>query len=465
LWTWGTISSIAASRYDAGTAYLTVDGHQANNRDPWVYKTTDFGKTWHAITTGLAHTPLSYAHVVIEDPVRRGMLYLGLENGLFVSFDDGGHWQPLQANLPHVPVYGLVVQPHFNDLVVATYGRGFWILDDITPLRALDNEVATKDAYLFKPRSAYRFRDAEGIFAVSYDPSSGFNPPYGAAINYWLKSGSDSVVKDSAGVQTITRDSITITIKDATGTVVRTMKGPTYAGINRVYWDLRGDPSPQGKLRTSPLYADWMPVGLEGKNTPSFGRISVLAPPGTYTVTIGARGQELSQPLELRKDPQSGGTDESIRANVDLVKSIQHDMSDVVQMVNSLELTRGRLQSLAKVIEADSVKAESRKGVRAALDSLDAKLERLEEKLFQRRTTGRGQDDVRWSPRLAEQLEYLAGSVSGSDYAPTASQREVAQLLHQRATGVRAEFNALTSSELAAMNEQLRRAGLDVLGG
>ena len=465
LWTWGTISSIAASRYDAGTAYLTVDGHQANNRDPWVYKTTDFGKTWHAITTGLAHTPLSYAHVVIEDPVRRGMLYLGLENGLFVSFDDGGHWQPLQANLPHVPVYGLVVQPHFNDLVVATYGRGFWILDDITPLRALDNEVTTKDAYLFKPRSAYRFRDAEGIFAVSYDPSSGFNPPYGAAINYWLKSGSDSVVKDSAGVQTITRDSLTITIKDATGTVVRTMKGPTYAGINRVYWDLRGDPSPQGKLRTSPLYADWMPVGLEGKNTPSFGRISVLVQPGTYTVTIAARGQTLSQPLELRKDPQSGGTDESIRANVDLVKSIQHDMSDVVQMVNSLELTRGRLQSLAKVIEADSVKAESRKGVRAALDSLDAKLERLEEKLFQRRTTGRGQDDVRWSPRLAEQLEYLAGSVSGSDYAPTASQREVAQLLHQRATGVRTEFNALTSSELAAMNEQLRRAGLDVLGG
>ena len=465
LWTWGTISSIAASRYDAGTAYLTVDGHQANNRDPWVYKTTDFGKTWHAITTGLAHTPLSYAHVVIEDPVRRGMLYLGLENGLFVSFDDGGHWQPLQANLPHVPVYGLVVQPHFNDLVVATYGRGFWILDDITPLRALDNELTTKEAYLFKPRSAYRFRDAEGIFAVSYDPSSGFNPPYGAAINYWLKSGSDSVVKDSAGVQTITRDSLTITINDASGAVVRTMKGPTYAGINRVYWDLRGDPSPQGKLRTSPLYADWMPVGLEGKNTPSFGRISVLAPPGTYTVTIGARGQELSQPLELRKDPQSGGTDESIRANVDLVKSIQHDMSDVVQMVNSLELTRGRLQSLAKVIEADSVKAESRKGVRAALDSLDARLERLEEKLFQRRTTGRGQDDVRWSPRLAEQLEYLAGSVSGSDYAPTASQREVAQLLHQRATGVRTEFNALTSSELAAMNEQLRRAGLDVLGG
>jgi len=191
----------------------------------------------------------------------------------------------------------------------------------------------------------------------------------------------------------------------------------------------------------------------------------VLLPPATYTVSITARGQTLSQPLEMRKDPQSGGSEEGIRANVELVRSIQRDMSDVVQMVNSLELTRGRLWSLVKVIEADSAKADQRKGVRAAIDSVDARLERLEEKLFQRRTTGRGQDDVRWSPRLAEQLEYLAGSVSGSDYAPTASQREVAQLLHQRAAAARTEFNEVTARELAAINEQLRRAGLDVLGG
>jgi hypothetical protein len=357
------------------------------------------------------------------------------------------------------------VQPHFNDLVVATYGRGFWILDDITPLRGLQAEVAAKDAHLFKPRTTYRFRDAEGIFAVAYDPSAGFNPPYGAAINYWLKTGSDSVVKDSAGVQTITRDSVTITIKDASGAVVRTMKGPTYAGINRVYWDLRGDPTPQGKLRTSPQFADWMTVGLEGKNTPSFGRISLLVPPGTYTVSVAARGQTLTQPLELRKDPASGGSEEGIRAATDLVRSIQHDMSDVVQMVNSLELTRGRLATLKTVIAADSSKAEQRKSVRTSIDSLDARLERLEEKLFQRRTTGRGQDDVRWSPRLAEQLEYLAGSVGGSDYAPTTSQREVAQLLHARATAARAEFNQITAKELATFNEEVKRAGLDLIGG
>ena len=143
---WGTISNIEPSRYDAGTAYLTVDGHQVNNRDPWVYKTTDFGKTWRLITTGLAKTPLSYAHVVKEDPVRRGLLYLGTEGGLYVSFNDGGSWQPLQNNLPHAPVYWIVVQPHFSDLVVATYGRGFWILDDITPLRTLGSAVTSKDS-------------------------------------------------------------------------------------------------------------------------------------------------------------------------------------------------------------------------------------------------------------------------------------------------------------------------------
>ena len=461
---WGTVSSIQASRYDAGTAYVTVDGHQVNNRDPWVYKTTDFGKTWHTLAGGLAHTPLSYAHVVREDPVRRGMLYLGLENGVFLSLDDGAHWQPLQMNLPHAPAYWMVVQPRFSDLVVATYGRGFWILDDITPLRALTADVASKDAHLFAPRPAYRFRDAEGIYAVSYDPSSGVNPPYGAAINYWLKTASDSTVKDSAGVQRVDRDSATIVIRDADGVVVRTLKGPMQAGINRIYWDLRNEGTVQGKLRTSPLFADWMPVGLEGKNAPSFHRMSVLVPPGRYSVTLSARSQTMTQPLELLKDPASGGSEEGIRANVELSKSIQRDMADVTQMVNTLELTRGRLASLKLVIGADSSKLQQRRAVRDALDSLDQKAGRLEERLFQRRITGRGQDDVRWSPALAEQLEYLGGSVNSSDYQPTAAQREVAQLLHDRTAALRAMFNDLTTRDVAAFNDELHRAQLDSIG-
>jgi photosystem II stability/assembly factor-like uncharacterized protein len=125
---WGTISNIEASRYEPGAAYITVDFHQVNSRDPFVYKTKDYGKTWKLITNGIPKSMLSYAHCVREDPTRAGLLYLGTENGLYVSHDDGENWQPLQSNLPHAPVYWMVVQEHFNDLVIATYGRGFWIL-------------------------------------------------------------------------------------------------------------------------------------------------------------------------------------------------------------------------------------------------------------------------------------------------------------------------------------------------
>jgi photosystem II stability/assembly factor-like uncharacterized protein len=149
---WATVSNVAPSRWDANTAYVTYDGHQVDNRDPWVLKTTDLGKTWRVIVNGIPKSPLSYAHWIKEDPVRRGLLYLGTENALYVSFNDGELWQPLQNNLPHAPVHDVTVQEHYNDLVLATYGRGFWILDDITPLQQLNAEIVTKDLHLFQPR-------------------------------------------------------------------------------------------------------------------------------------------------------------------------------------------------------------------------------------------------------------------------------------------------------------------------
>src|SRR5262249_15203910 len=145
---------------------------------------------------------VSYAHIIREDPVRKGLLYLGTEGGLYVSFDDGDHWQPMQFGMPHAPVYGLVVQEHFNDLVVATYRRGFYILDDLSPLQKLTPEVVSSAATLFAPHPAYRFRDVEGNVAPNDDPTAGTNPTYGANINYWLSSagGTASVaILDAAG--------------------------------------------------------------------------------------------------------------------------------------------------------------------------------------------------------------------------------------------------------------------------
>ncbi|HSB53790.1 MAG TPA: hypothetical protein VLD58_05515, partial [Gemmatimonadales bacterium] len=369
---WGTIANVEPSRFDTGTAYLTVDGHQVNNRDPWVYKTTDYGKTWKLITNGLAKTPLSYAHIVREDPVRRGLLYLGTEGGLYVSFDDGENWQPLQNNLPHAPVYWIVVQERFSDLVVATYGRGIWILDDISPLRELAAAVTSKEAHLFTPRVAWRLRGVEPPFAVAHDPSAGSNPPTGASLSYWLKTDS--------------KDSVSITISDGGGTVIRTMQGPAKAGVNRVWWDLRHENTKEARLRTAPLYAPELAPGPDGRTAPDGYRLNMLAPPGTYTVRLKAAGQDLSQKLELRKDPNSGGSEAEILAQTALLKEIAGQLDSVVTMINTIESVRGQLVGLKNTLAGDS----TRKDLVAGADSLDKKLTGVEGELTQLLETGRG---------------------------------------------------------------------------
>jgi len=331
----GTVSNIEASRYDAGTAYITVDFHQVNNRDPFVYKTADYGKTWKAITNGIPHTMLSYAHCVREDPVRRGLLYLGTEGGLYVSFDDGANWQPLQSNLPHAPVYWLTIQENFNDLVIATYGRGFWILDDLTPIQQMSDGIRESAASLFPPRPAYRFRNTVVPFSMGDDPTAGQNPPYGAAINYYLKSSA------AAG-------EVKVRIENAKGETVRTLTGTNTAGLNRIYWDLRGEPTRAVLLRTSPEYAPEIPAGVDGSRlAPDGARISVLMPPGTYTVKLSGAGTELSQPLVIKKDPNSAGSESDINTQVAMLFELRADLESAAQTVNQIEVIRGQLDKLS----------------------------------------------------------------------------------------------------------------------
>ncbi len=443
---WGTIGNIEPSRYDTATAYLSVDGHQVNNRDPWIYKTTDYGKTWRLMTAGIPHNPLSYTHVVREDPVRRGLLYAGTEGGIYVSFDDGERWQPLQNNLPHAPVYWIVVQEHFSDLVVATYGRGFWILDDISPLRELAPAVTGKDLHLLAPRPAYRFRSPEGFFTVAYDPSAGQNPPYGASLNYWIKTES--------------KDSASFTVLDGAGKVVRTFKGPAKAGLNRVWWDLRFEPSKAAKLLTPPLYAPDISVGLAGRTAPDGVRLGVLAPPGTYTVKVSAAGQQATQPLTVLKDPGSGGSEAEIRVQTDLLNAIRSDLDSVVTMINTLELTRSQLVSLRNVLADDSTMA----GIRTDADSLEKKLIAVEHDLIQLQLTGRGQDDVRYPMKLMGRLGWLADGVGSSDLGPTTQQFEVHQLLEGQMRASRAKLDALMQTDVATFNARLaQKRGQGVL--
>jgi photosystem II stability/assembly factor-like uncharacterized protein len=433
----GTIGNIEPSRYDAGTAYLSVDLHQVNNRDPWVYKTADYGKTWKAITNGIPRSMLSYAHCVREDPKRRGLLYLGTENGVHVSFDDGESWQPLQMNLPAAPVYWLTFAEHFNDLVIATYGRGFWILDDLSPLQELTPQVTASDLHLFPPRATYRFREITAPYTQPIDPTVGQDPPYGAAINYFVKAAGN----------------VTLTIVDGTGQVVRTIAAPSRAGLNRITWDLRYGPTREVRLRTSPLYAPHVETPPDGR--PGGQRFSLLAPPGTYTVKLAAGGREVTQPLTVRKDPNSGGSDAEIGEQMKVLIDLRADIDAAAETINGLESVRSQLQALRRLVQDPEV-IETSKAIEQKFTDVEAKLQEL-------RTTGRGQDGVRFGAKLYSKLNYLANGLMSNDYRPTAQQLEVHALLQQQLRGMQGELNQLLGNDIAAFNEKLRKMNLSTI--
>ena len=470
---WGTVSNIEASRYDAGTAYITVDFHQMNNRDPFAYKTADYGKTWTAITNGIPHSMLSYAHCIREDPVRKGQLYLGTENGLYISFDDGKIWQPLQSGLPHAPVYWIAAQERFHDLALATYGRGFWILDDITALEQLTPEILTSNAHLFAPRDVYRFRSVAQPAAVSYDPAAGQNPPYGAPINFYLK------------LKLGEKDSVRLTISDASGKTVRELAcreareegarraarpggpgaggeegegGPSCEvkpGINRVWWNLRFEPGTEIKLRTSPLYAPDVKVGPEGWRPASgTSRISLLAPPGSYTVTLTVGEEKSSQRLNVLKDPHSAGTENDIQTQTQFLSGLQDQMNAVAASVNQIEFIRAQLQTLEKEMEMGS--DDTGKAIRKAADDLEQKLMEVEGKVIQLKSTGRGQDDVRWPPMLASKISYLAEQTGSSDFPPTTQQLAVGEELKKQGDQFEKDYQQILTKDVSSFNAMLR---------
>ena len=432
---WGTVSNIDASHFDAGTAYITVDAHQVNNRDPFIYKTTDYGKTWTAITSGIPHSMLSYAHCVRENPARKGMLFAGTENGLYISFDDGGQWQPLQSGLPRAPVYWIAVQEHFHDLAIATYGRGFWILDNLTALEQLTPEVAAAGAHLFAPRDAYRFRTAVQPESYPYDATVGQNPPYGASIDYYLKAAPQGPVR--------------IAIVDAAGRTVRTINAGAQPGINRVWWDLRFTPTKPMRLRTSPEYAPEITVGPDGTRPAGIGGIALLAPPGTYTVKLTVEGKDYTRPLKVIKDPHSNGSEGDIQIQTRLMTSLSSQLDSTVDAVNRIESLRAQLHDLELVV-TDPV-------LRDAADKLAGKLTEIEGSLIRLKVTGRGQDGVRWPPQLAEKIAYLANEVETSDYQPTTQQVAVHDELKEKGATYQQRLKLVLENDLAAFNAQLRQ--------
>ena len=440
----GVVRGIDASKWAAGKAYLAIEGHEVGDFKTYAYRTTDFGRTWKLIVTGVPEHPNSFTRSIQEDPVRPGLLYLGTENHIYISFNDGDTWQPLINNMPPTPMYDIRIQPTFNDLVIATYGRGFWIMDDVTPLQQLTAEVAASAAHLFKPRDAYRFLDRTEPMSMPNDMTEGTNPAYGASINYWLGS--------------VPRGNVTIKIADGSGTTVRTMQGTKDRGINRVMWNLQDAQSMAIRLRTTPLFADWVDLGPNRVRSGGNG-ISIAQPPGTYQVTLEVDGRSFTQPLRLLKDPSSDGTEADIAAQFVALKAMRVDYDSAASAINRIEWTKRQLLDLEAILR-DQPAGNGNAEILRQSQALSQKLIGVEEHLIQLRTTGTGQDGVRWPAQVSERLRYLIGNTATNDYKPTDQTGEVHQVLKVELEEARRNLNAILSTDLPALNRLLQQRNL-----
>ena len=446
---WGTIANIEPSRYKKGTVYITVDLHQMNDFDPYVYKTEDYGQSWKLISSSVPKSVHSFAHVIKEDPKREGMLYLGVDNGIYISTNDGESWMRLRSNLPPAPVYWLEIQERFDDLVVGTYGRGYYILDNISPLREYDRDAKEKEAHLFSVRQAYRFQDIQSIKTDGPSMNSGINPAYGADINYYLKNSTEEKVE----IQILTQND----------EVVRTLKGTNKPGVNRVMWDLRYEPTFKPRLRSTPPGRPWVQLNGEGWRPLVTWDIDLIrgqygpkVVPDNYKVKLIIGDKEYIQEVNVLKDPTTEGTLEEIKQQVAFSLELRNAMNLAVTMINDVEIIRGELNDIIPKLKnkGDIKKAEQ---LRLSAESISGAL-------YDIHLTGAREDAFRSPMQLYGRLSALASDITaqGVDFKPTDQQRDVYAIFNKRLKDVDIKLKKFMEVEVKILNTQLKNSELEI---
>jgi photosystem II stability/assembly factor-like uncharacterized protein len=442
---WSLISIIEASPFAASTAYVAVDRHKLDDLKPYIFKTTDYGKTWAKITNGLPDN--GPAHAVREDPKHKGLLFAGTENGIYISFDDGGHWQSLKLNLPATPIHDLTIKG--DDLALATHGRAFWVLDDITPLRQIAASTANEDVHLYEPAAAVRFRGPG--FQLPATIPVGANPPAGVVIDYYLKAAP--------------KDQITLEILDSRGKVVRrftSKKGaegaspdeeefgisrpgetlPTEVGLNRFVWNLRNE---------APVTVPGA-VGWGGR--PS----GALVVPGPYQIKLTAGEKTSTAKVEVTKDPRVAASQGDLEKQFELAMRIHGRISEGDKAVNQIRSVRSQLDALKHRLTNDA----NSKPVLDAADALTKKMNAVEEKIIQPKSKA-GEDPLNFPIQTADQLAALQQTVESADTAPTKACEDVFAELSKRLDQELAAWKDLQSKDLAALNALVQKNNIPAI--
>ena len=441
---WSRVSLIEASPHDAGTAYVAIDRHQNDDLKAYIYKTSDYGKTWSRISNGIPDG--AFVRAVREDPKKKGLLYAGTERGVFVSFDDGAHWRSLQLNLPITPIHDLVVKN--SDLVLATHGRAFWILDDLSPLRQFADSVASEDMHLYQPATAYRIHMGEAQRRAMF---AGKNPPSGAVIYYNLKQAPKQEVK--------------IEILDAAGNVVRDYSSKKYdpldepldpddkkpekqikpeAGMNRFVWDLQYE-----QANRVPGYYLW--EYNDGARGP-------LALPGNYQVRLTADGKSQTAPLEVKLDPRVNVSQGDLEKQFRLLLGVRDELNRVYDAVNQIQDVREQVAALKKRLGPGASKS-----VLDAAGALDTKLIAVRDPLINLKISA-NEDSLAYPPGLDAKLAYLAMTVAGfGDSAPTESQSQEFDRLRKQAEEFLAQWGQVRDSDVAAIQKLALEQGIHAI--
>ncbi|MCX7762384.1 MAG: glycosyl hydrolase [Candidatus Kryptonium sp.] len=440
---WSLISIIEPSPFDAGTAYIAVTRYKLGDFKPYIFKTTDYGKTWKKIVNGIPDT--HFTRVVRADPNRKGLLYAGTEYGIYVSFDDGENWQTLQLNLPVTPIYDIAVHSREKDLVVATHGRSFWVLDDLTPLYQLSDEVAKSDVYLFKPRDAYRMRGGGGFRAPG--STIGQNPPNGVIVYYYFKEKPKDEVKiefyDEKGALIKSFSSKVERPEDGRQPDEFEFVGPrtervsAEAGMNRFVWDMR---YPDAENLRDIRFWSW------GGTTRG-----PLAVPGKYQVKLIVGGKTLTQWFEIKKDPRIETTDEDFKAQFDLLIKIRDKLSEANKTVNKIRDILKQIDSF--VDRTKGTKNEER--VTKLAKQLKEKLTSIESEITQNKARS-SQDILNHPVKLNGKLASLASAVASADSKPPKQMYDVFDDLSKRLDVQLNKFKEVVEKDIPEFNRAMK---------
>ena len=456
LTSWSKVSILEASHFEAGTAYAAVNRFRLDDLKPHIYRTRDFGASWREIIAGLPDN--APVNVVREDPARKGLLYAGSETSVYVSFDDGDSWQSLQLNLPHTSMRDLTI--HGDDLVVGTHGRSFWILDDLAPLRQLNEQIAKSATYLFKPQQALRWRwNRNPDTPLPPETPAGKNPPPGAVFDYYLASA--------------THGPVVIDILDSTGATVRTFSSadaplnldkiagqypiPMYwvrpsqilssaAGMHRFVWDLRY--APPKALNTE------FPISAILHDTPLLPLGSWVLP-GNYTARLTMDGKEYSQPFSIKMDPRIKTSLADLQAQANLESGAVAGMNQSYEALTQVQSIREQIKELAP--KANGKLAESL----ADLDKQCAELAGATVSTFYG-TPARGKEPENFST-INQHFGQLLAIADSADAAPTTQASKAYVDLSEQLNALVRRWHGVAETTIPELDRQLQQGGLPVL--